>query len=57
MIDDQIVQLSAIQHIPDIFKKRTFSVAVNRIQQRCLLIGNQVGIIGYAFWNRKNIFK
>ena len=57
MVDQQVVQLAAIQHIRQIFQKLAAGRPVHRVKEHRLFIQQAVGVVAYAPGNGKAVFK
>ena len=57
MVNDQIIKMASVKGLLHIFKKYFRNCRVHRIEQHCLLIMKQVGIVGYAARNGINALK
>ena len=57
MVDDQIIEGTAVKYGVHIFEKLTSDGVVSRVEKNCLLIQQQIGVVGYSLCERKNILK
>ena len=57
VLDNHIIQLAAAQSVRQIFKKYLADCLIHRIKKDGRIIGEQIGIIGYACRNRVDPFK
>ena len=57
MVYQKIIQISSSQYFFHILQKFSASGPVNCVEQNCLFIHEQIGVIGYPSWNRMNILK
>ena len=57
VVDHQIVQGTAVQHMLQVLKELAADGMVHRIHQNGLLVQHHIGVIGHAAGNGVNIFK
>ena len=57
MVNNQVVQLAAIEKLEDIFKELAADRFIYCVDDSCLFIIDEVGIVGYPVWQWEEIFK
>ena len=57
VVDDQIVERAAGEHVLDVFKENAAHRAVGGIQQHCLFIEQQIRVIAHAARDGVDVFK
>ena len=57
MVDDQIIQRTAVQQVLDVLQQLAAGRPVHSVEQNSLLIQQQVSVIGYAARDGMDIFK
>ena len=48
MLDHEIIKLPSLEHLGDVLKKHLADCPVHRVEQDCLLIQQQIGIVRNA---------
>ena len=57
MVDDEVIQLAALEHMGKAFKEHAADALIHRIKQHGFFIEHQVSIIAYAPRDGEDVLK